>query len=82
MTDETTEGTAAKPVLRTLADKMNRLIDQTHPAGRGPAPMPWWPPVSTTTAGAVPPASERIVSINLVKAVAVTPRLVGYHYGG
>jgi len=32
--------------------------------------------------GAVPPASDRIVSINLVRAVAVTPQLVGYHYGG
>jgi hypothetical protein len=36
MTDETTEGTAAKPALRTLADKMNWLIDRARPAGRGP----------------------------------------------
>ncbi len=27
MPDETTEGTAARPVLRTLADKVNWLID-------------------------------------------------------
>ena len=30
---------------------------------------------------AVPPASERIVSINLAEAAEVTPRLVGYRYG-
>ena len=36
MTDETTEGTAAKPTLHTLADKMNWLIDRERPAGRGP----------------------------------------------
>ncbi len=28
--------TAARPVLRTLADKVNWLIGQTRPAGRGP----------------------------------------------
>ena len=27
---------SGKPVLRTLADKMNWLIDHAHPAGRGP----------------------------------------------
>ncbi len=36
MSDETTESTAARPVLRALADKVNWLIDQTRPAGRGP----------------------------------------------
>jgi hypothetical protein len=36
MSDEATEGTAAKPALRTLADKMNWLIDGARPAGRGP----------------------------------------------
>ncbi len=36
MSDETTEGTAAKPALRTLADKVNWLIDRARPAGRGP----------------------------------------------
>ena len=51
MTDETTEGTAAKSALRTLADKVNWLIDQTRPVlAADPAPMPRWPPVSTTTA--------------------------------
>jgi hypothetical protein len=32
--------------------------------------------------GAVLPASDRIVSTNLVRAAAVTPRLVGNRYGG
>jgi len=32
--------------------------------------------------GAVPPASDRIVSINLVRTAAVTPRVVGYRHGG
>jgi hypothetical protein len=32
--------------------------------------------------GAVPPASDRIVSINLVRTAAVIPRLVGYRHGG
>jgi hypothetical protein len=36
MSDETTEGTAASAVLRTLADQVNWLIDQTRPAGREP----------------------------------------------
>jgi transcriptional regulator with XRE-family HTH domain len=36
MPDETPEGTAAEPTLRTLADKMNWLIDRARPAGRGP----------------------------------------------
>ena len=36
MTDETAEGTAAEPTLRTLADKMNRLIDRTRPADCAP----------------------------------------------
>ncbi len=36
MSDEATEGPAAKPTLRTLADKMNWLIDRARPAGRGP----------------------------------------------
>jgi hypothetical protein len=36
MSDEATEGTAAKSALGTLADKMNWLIDRTRPAGRGP----------------------------------------------
>ena len=30
---------------------------------------------------AVPPASDRIVSINLAEAAEVTPRLAGYRYG-
>jgi DNA invertase Pin-like site-specific DNA recombinase len=30
----------------------------------------------------VPPASDRIVSINSVGAAAVTPRLVGHRHGG
>jgi hypothetical protein len=29
-----------------------------------------------------PPASDRIVNINLVRTAAVTPRLVGYRHGG
>ena len=36
MTDETTEGTASPPTLRTLADKMNWLIERARPAGRAP----------------------------------------------
>ena len=36
MSDGTTEGSAAEPVLRTLADKVNWLIDRARPAGRGP----------------------------------------------
>ena len=36
MPDETTERTAAGPALRTLADKVNWLIDRARPAGRGP----------------------------------------------
>ena len=36
MSDETTEGTDAEPTLRTLADKVNWLIDRARPAGRGP----------------------------------------------
>ena len=33
---EAAEGAESMPVLRTLADKVNWLIDQAHPAGRGP----------------------------------------------
>jgi transcriptional regulator with XRE-family HTH domain len=36
MPDETGQDDAARPVLRTLADKVNWLIEQAHPAGRGP----------------------------------------------
>jgi hypothetical protein len=36
MSDGTIEGAAAEPTLRTLADKVNWLIDQARPAGRGP----------------------------------------------
>ena len=36
MSDETTEGMAARPALHTLADKVNWLIDRARPAGRGP----------------------------------------------
>ena len=36
MSDEATEGTAAEPALRTLADKVNWLIDRARPAGREP----------------------------------------------
>jgi hypothetical protein len=32
--------------------------------------------------GAVAPASDRIVSINLVGTAAVTPRLIGYRHEG
>jgi transcriptional regulator with XRE-family HTH domain len=34
--DETGQDGAARPTLRTLADKVNWLIEQAHPAGRGP----------------------------------------------
>jgi len=34
--DEAAAGEKSTPVLRTLADKVNWLIDQAHPAGRGP----------------------------------------------
>jgi transcriptional regulator with XRE-family HTH domain len=36
MSEGTTEGTAAQPALDTLADKVNWLIEQARPAGRGP----------------------------------------------
>jgi len=36
ISDEIIEGTAAKPTLHTLADKMSWLIDRARPAGRGP----------------------------------------------
>ena len=36
MSEQTTEDTATEPALRTLADKVNWLIDRAHPAGRGP----------------------------------------------
>ena len=36
MTDAGDPAAANRPALRTLADKVNWLIDQAHPAGRGP----------------------------------------------
>src|ERR1700721_3573217 len=36
MTEAATAGDPAGPPLRTLADKVNWLIDRAHPAGRGP----------------------------------------------
>jgi len=36
MPDEAATGEGRTPVLRTLADKVNWLIDRAHPAGRGP----------------------------------------------
>jgi len=36
MSEGNTEGMAAEPALRTLADKVNWLIDRACPAGRGP----------------------------------------------
>lgn len=36
MSEGTTEGIAAEPALRSLADKVNWLIDRARPAGRGP----------------------------------------------
>jgi transcriptional regulator with XRE-family HTH domain len=36
MPDEATAGAESTPALRTLADKVNWLIDRAHPAGRGP----------------------------------------------
>ncbi len=36
MPDEAEAGEKSTPALRTLADKVNWLIDRTHPAGRGP----------------------------------------------
>ena len=36
MPDEVTAGEKSAPALRTLADKVNWLIDRAHPAGRGP----------------------------------------------
>jgi transcriptional regulator with XRE-family HTH domain len=35
MSEQTTEDTATEPALRTLADKVNWLIDRARPAGRG-----------------------------------------------
>jgi transcriptional regulator with XRE-family HTH domain len=35
MPDEATAGEESTPVLRTLADKVNWLIDRAHPVGRG-----------------------------------------------
>ena len=36
MSGEAGDGAESTPVLRTLADKVNWLIDRAHPAGRGP----------------------------------------------
>src|SRR6201981_206283 len=36
MPDDAAAGEESPPVLRTLADKVNWLIDRAHPAGRGP----------------------------------------------
>jgi hypothetical protein len=36
MSEETTESTDAEPTLRSLADKVNWLVDRARPAGRGP----------------------------------------------
>src|SRR5579859_8160870 len=36
MPGDATSGDASAPALRTLADKVNWLIDRAHPAGRGP----------------------------------------------
>ncbi len=36
MPDDAAAGEKSTPVLRTLADKVNWLIDRAHPAGRGP----------------------------------------------
>jgi len=36
MPGEAAAGEKSTPVLRTLADKVNWLIDRAHPAGRGP----------------------------------------------
>ncbi len=36
MPDAAMSGDSARPPLRTLADKINWLIDSAHPAGRGP----------------------------------------------
>ena len=36
MPSEAADGAESTPVLRTLADKVNWLIDRAHPAGRGP----------------------------------------------
>ena len=36
MPDEASAGEESTPALRTLADKVNWLIDRAHPAGRGP----------------------------------------------
>ena len=36
MPDEARQGEEGRPPLKTLADKVNWLIEQAHPAGRGP----------------------------------------------
>jgi transcriptional regulator with XRE-family HTH domain len=36
MPDQDGRGGAGRPALRSLADKVNWLIEQAHPAGRGP----------------------------------------------
>ena len=36
MPDQAGQGGAGRPALRTLADKVNWLIEQAHPADRGP----------------------------------------------
>ena len=38
MPDDATTAEEGAPALRTLADKVNWLIDRAHPAGRGPFP--------------------------------------------
>ena len=43
MPGEAAGSAESTPVLRTLADKVNWLIDQAHPAGRVPTPTTRWP---------------------------------------
>ena len=40
MTDEAAPGSAGEAPLKTLADKVNWVLDKAHPAGRAGSPTP------------------------------------------
>lgn len=79
-----TFGVSRKTVYRHLEPSGGRRQPgKTTPLLRDPRQEHLPPPVvNTGRGGAVPPPSDRIVSINLVRTAAVTPRLAGYRHGG
>ncbi len=81
MSDETTEGTPAGPAPRTLADKVNWLIDRARPAGRGPyanaevatlIERATGEPVSHTTVGKLRNGQAASPQMKLIAALART----------